>query len=130
MYLEAGFDRAAVRSMNEASQAWIAESQSTHSYVGLIAERERQPIGGIGIMIHAWPPHPHHPADARRGYILNLFVEPAHRGVGVGAALVAEAQHRLRAAGVAYASLHPTEPATPLYRRLGWSETGEMAKRL
>jgi len=34
-------------------------------------------------MVLDWPPHPLHPNEDRRGYVLNLYVEPGYRGRGV-----------------------------------------------
>jgi hypothetical protein len=31
------------------------------------------------LMVLPWAPHPFHPADDKRGYILNVYVEPSHR---------------------------------------------------
>ena len=54
-------------------------------------------IAGIGMMVIDWPPHPSHPADHRRAYILNVFfVEPEHRRKGLAKRLLALAEERAR----------------------------------
>ncbi|WP_414087086.1 GNAT family N-acetyltransferase, partial [Herbaspirillum lusitanum] len=30
-----------------------------------------------------WPPHPSHPYQAKRGYVLNVYVVPAYRRRGI-----------------------------------------------
>ena len=58
--------------------------------------------------------------DSRWGYVGNMFVDAAHRGGGIGAALlnaiIATAEERDYARLV----LSPTERAVPFYRRAGF----------
>ena len=84
---------------------------------------------GLGMMVIDWPPHPSHPADHRRAYILNVFVEPEHRRKGLAKRLMALAEARARELGVCHAILHSTRQGCPLYESLGWGPTSEMAIR-
>lgn len=57
------------------------------------------------------------------GVIQNLGVVPAHRGLGLGTALLLKALHGFRQVGLAQAALEVTaqnEAAVRLYRRLGF----------
>jgi hypothetical protein len=57
------------------------------------------------------------------GVVQNLGVAPAHRGRGLGTALLLQALHGFRARGLALAALEVTaqnESAIRLYRRLGF----------
>ena len=57
------------------------------------------------------------------GAIQNLGVLPAHRGLGLGAALLLQALHGFRRAGLGRAFLEVTaqnDAAIRLYRRLGF----------
>ena len=66
-------------------------------------------------------------------YLGDLFVREAHRGQGIGRALVAEAERLARARGVARILLGvlPGNPAEALYRRLGYRTYAvELAKDL
>jgi len=66
-------------------------------------------------------------------YLGDLFVREAHRGQGIGRALVAEAERLARARGVARILLGvlPGNPAEALYRRLGYRAYAvELAKDL
>jgi ribosomal protein S18 acetylase RimI-like enzyme len=62
-------------------------------------------IAGLGMMVIDWPPHPSHPADHRRVYILNVFVEPKHRRRGLAKRLMSLAETRAREFGVSCAIL-------------------------
>jgi GNAT superfamily N-acetyltransferase len=99
-------------------------------YFGFIAEESGESIGGIGLMDIDWPPHPAHPLDSRRGYVLNLFVEPAHRKRGAAQALLNASETEFRKRGLTYEVLHATAAGRRLYERNGWTSTAEMAKRL
>jgi ribosomal protein S18 acetylase RimI-like enzyme len=62
-----------------------------------------------------------------RGYLGMLAVDPAHQGSGLGRRLLAEAESRFRTLGceavdITVLSLRPELP--PIYRRLGFVETG------
>jgi GNAT superfamily N-acetyltransferase len=79
------------------------------------------------MLILAWPPHPAHPAQDRRGYILNVFVEPNHRRAGLGRRLMALAAEEACRRNIAFLALHATEDDRRLYETLGWRPTTEMA---
>ncbi|HEX6967454.1 MAG TPA: GNAT family N-acetyltransferase [Micromonosporaceae bacterium] len=64
------------------------------------------------------------------GWIVQVGVRPDRRGRGLGAALVAEALRRMRAAGagVALLDVNVDNPAGALYRRLGFIRVGRRAR--
>jgi ribosomal protein S18 acetylase RimI-like enzyme len=113
--------------MSERFRPWLEPRLADGRYFGWIAEVKSIPVAGLGMMVIDWPPHPSHPDDDRRGYILNVFVEPDYRRAGVARELMdmagAEARHR----GLRFAVLHATAQGRPLYARLGWKQTSEMA---
>ncbi|THD81807.1 MAG: GNAT family N-acetyltransferase [Phenylobacterium sp.] len=108
-------------------RAWLAPKLASGAYFGWIADAEGQPVAGLGMMVIDWPPHPSHMDQDARGYILNVFVEPAHRGRGVAGALMARATEEGRRRGLAYLVLHATAMARPMYDKLGWAQTSEMS---
>lgn len=81
-----------------------------------VAEEDGQPLGCIAL--------------ARLdgyGEVKSMFVDPAARGQGVGAALLSMLESHARAAGLPVLRLETGDdlyPAHRLYRRLGFSETG------
>jgi GNAT superfamily N-acetyltransferase len=129
MFAASGRTRESLRPMTAAVEQWLAPRLGDGSYFGWMLEEAGVVIAGLGMMIIDWPPHPSHPTDHRRAYILNVFVEPEHRGKGLATQLMALAEARARELGVGYAILHSTKQGRPLYERLGWGPTSEMAIR-
>jgi len=109
---------------------WLAQRLHDKSYFGYIVEDSGKPVAGIGLMLIDWPPGPSHPASDKRGYLLNVFVEPSHRRQGLAEKLMQIADAEFSRRGASYAVLHSTRMGRPLYEKLGWTATNEMAKSL
>jgi GNAT superfamily N-acetyltransferase len=130
MFREAGRQAELLDAMAPAFRQWLATRLAEQRYFGFVTEHEGQPVGGIGLMVIDWPPHPAHPLDDRRGYVLNLYVEPVYRGRGVARGLMEASEQRFAELGLRYVILHATELGRPLYEQSGWLRTTEMAKSL
>ena len=130
MFLEAQWPADTIASVRAAFQDWLPAKLADGSYFGFIAESEGRAVGGIGLMLLEWPPHPLHPASEKRGYILNIYVAPEFRGSGIAKALMAGGEEEFRRRGVAMAVLHATAMGKPVYQALGWQPSSEMLKHL
>jgi GNAT superfamily N-acetyltransferase len=130
MFEEMGWDKAALDPAMESFAAWVAGRLAQDAYFGFMAEAGGAIIGGIGLMLLDWPPHPFHPASSQRGYILNVFVEPAWRRHGLATQLMQRADEEFRRRGINYIVLHASKQGRPVYERLGWLASSEMAKPL
>jgi len=89
----------------------IARKQERDPDLFLLAEEEGQLVGTV---LGGW--------DGRRGLVYHLAVAPAYRGQGIGQALMAELERRLRAKGCQrYYMLVARDNAAALrfYERLG-----------
>jgi GNAT superfamily N-acetyltransferase len=106
---------------------WLDKAFAAGNYTGWIAEYAGEPVAGAGMMFLDWPPHPRHPENNRRGYILNVFVEPAHRRRGIAAKLMELCYEQARGLRITYLVLHASEQGRPLYERDGWKATNEMS---
>lgn len=127
MFREAGRAASDLAAMAEPFRAWLAPRLSDGRYFGFIALAGDTPIGGVGLMEIDWPPHPAHPHDDRRGYVLNLFVDPQWRGRGAARALMEASHHEFARRNLSYLVLHATKAGRTLYEKLGWASTTEMA---
>jgi GNAT superfamily N-acetyltransferase len=130
MFRDAGTGDDALSMMTEHFRSWLRPRLEDGSYFGFVLIDDGEPIGGIGLMSIDWPPHPTHPTEARRGYVLNVFVEPSHRRRGLATRLIALAEAEFAERGIEFAVLHATEKGMPLYRGLGWDRTAEMSKAI
>lgn len=130
MFRDAGRDDGVLATMTEHFRAWLSPRLTDGSYFGFVLEDQGRAVAGIGLMLIDWPPHPLHPTQDRRGYVLNVYVEPTHRRRGLARELMRLADAEFARRGVSYCVLHATEKGRPLYQELGWSGTAEMAKAI
>ena len=127
MFREMGRPDAELTAMSACFRPWVEPRLRDGSYFGWVIEQDARPAAGIGMMVLDWPPHPYHPSDSRRAYILNVFVEPEYRGKGFATALVKTAQKEASERGIAFMVLHASPQGRPLYEKLGWKPTTEMS---
>jgi len=128
MFRDAGRRDDVLAPMTAHFREWLKPRLADGSYFGFMMSDHGVEMAGIGLMLIEWPPHPEHPTQDKRGYVLNVFVEPAYRKRGLARELMALADAEFARRGVSYAVLHATEKGRPLYQGLGWNGTTEMAK--
>ncbi|MGO4328795.1 GNAT family N-acetyltransferase [Cupriavidus sp. 2TAF22] len=128
MFREAGRSDDVLRTMTGRFRPWLAPRLGDGSYFGFVLMDHGQAVAGIGLMAIDWPPHPAHPTQDKRGYVLNVYVEKSHRKQGLGRRLMQLAEDEFARRDVQYAILHATEMGRSLYVALGWHATTEMAK--
>jgi len=130
MFREAGRDEEPLRIMTENFRDWLRPRLRDGSYFGYVLLDNELPVAGIGLMSIDWPPHPLHPAQDKRGYVLNVYTEKAYRRRGLAHELMRLADIAFSERNLQYAVLHATATGRPLYEKLGWGTTTEMAKVL
>jgi GNAT superfamily N-acetyltransferase len=74
-------------------------------------------------------PEPGSPSD-RWGYVGHVYVVPAERSRGVGAALMEALLAWSRSEGLKRLILHPRERSVPFYERLGFRDADLLRLRL
>lgn len=107
---------------------FIAEARRSRAFAGFLARDAGLPVGGACCQVvdRVFPAF--RTVDPPRvGYVWGVWVEPAQRGRGTGAALVRACLAHLTAAGCGRALLHAGERARPLYARMGFTGTDELA---
>ena len=130
MFKASGRTDAIVQPSTSAFRDWLKPRLDDESYFGWIARLDEVDMAGLGMMVIDWPPHPAHPLQARRGYILNAFVEPPYRGQGLARGLMEIAMKEARQRDLQYLILHATAMAMPMYEKFGWGRTSEMSMTL
>lgn len=130
MFLEAGGNPEELRVMTQHFRPWLEERLGDGRYYGFKLLDGEQPVAAIGLMSIDWPPHPSHPTLDKRGYVLNVFVQPAYRRRGLASALMQAADAEFARRGITFAVLHATNTGKPVYEQIGWTGTSEMAKSI
>ena len=116
MFREAGREPAVLDRMTPAFRTWLQPRLVDGTYFGFITLDGDTPVAGIGLMEIDWPPHPLHPEQDRRGYVLNVYVEPSHRQRGIARMLMDRAEAAFSERGLPYAILHATQMGTSALR--------------
>ena len=128
MFLEADGDPGQLHQMTEHFRPWLWQRLGDGRYYGFALMDDEQVAAAIGLMSIDWPPHPAHPTRDRRGYVLNVFVEPDYRRRGLASALMKLAEAEFAQRDIDFAVLHATEAGRPVYEAQGWRASAEMAK--
>lgn len=127
MFAEMGHAPAArLAEMAAAFEPWVANRLARDEYLAWLAEDDGgRVVGGAGLWLMDWPPHLVG-REARRGNLLNVYVEPAHRRRGLARRLTEAALAWCRAEGLEVVILHASDYGRPLYAALGFTPTNEM----
>lgn len=130
MYLTTGREAALIAEVMTGFRGWMVPRIHDGRCFGFVAEDHGVVAGSICLTTLDWPPHPNHPRDTKRGYVMNVYVEDSHRKTGLGRRLMLMAEHEFRQRGISFATLHATKMGRPLYEDMGWAATNEMSLRL
>ena len=128
MFVDAGrSDNRVLDVMAEHFEPWVRKQLQSGDYLGWLAlDDAGEVIGGSGLMILDWPPHPLDPSSSYRAYLVNVYVEPAHRRKHIASQLIELAQSEARRRRIRVVALHSTEAGRPLYESNGFRPTNEM----
>lgn len=101
----------------ESFSAWVREHQSTH--LPFLAEVDDTAVGIAWLMVAERVPGP---GQRYRccGDVQSVYVIPALRDRGIGAALLAALLAEARGLGLEHVTVHTNERALPLYLRAGF----------
>ncbi len=110
---------------DSASQQYFQSALENGSYIGLLGEVGNEIVAGGGIIIAPWPGSPLN-LKPRRAWILNIYVEPAHRRKGFARTITEALIHWCKENGFQSVSLHSSEYGRTLYEKLGFRPTNEM----
>ncbi len=110
-------------------QDWLRPRMEREEYIEWFSVSEDGSVAaGIGLWLIDWPPHllPSGEAGNIRGYILNVFTEPAHRKQGLSRILLDTALEWCREKKIRMVFLHASPFGRHLYETAGFMETNEM----
>ncbi len=117
---------AVLDAMSRAFAPWVRERMTEGKYLGWIVEEDGRAAASAGLLIVDWPPHPFHPEGNRRGYLLNVYVEPEFRKRGLAHGLIERCLAEARGRGIRVVTLHSSDAGRPVYEKFGFHPTSEM----
>jgi len=129
MFVDMGHrDTALLNAMIGTFRPWLNQKMLAGEYLAwLAAGQDGSVVAGLGLWLMDWPPHVIGPGS-RRGNILNVYTEPAHRRQGIARSLMNTALEWCRLHGIRVVILHASEDGRKLYEQLGFQPTNEMRR--
>jgi GNAT superfamily N-acetyltransferase len=127
MFLDIGdHDPEKLAGMTEAFRPWLESRIAAGEYLGWLAMASDGTVAaGLGLWLMDWPPHVLG-GGSRRGNIVNVYTERAHRRRGLARLLLNEALEWCRANRVDVVILHASKEGRNLYESVGFKPTNEM----
>jgi ribosomal protein S18 acetylase RimI-like enzyme len=127
MFVDAGRqDNNVLDVMSENFEPWVRRMIEESKYIGWLTTLEGKVVAGAGLFILDWAPHPLDPRQDKRGYLLNVYVEPDHRRKKLASQLIELALAEARRRKIRIVALHSTEAGRALYESNGFRGTNEM----
>jgi GNAT superfamily N-acetyltransferase len=112
--------------VGEAFAEWVRPRIISGEYIGFLAVDDSDDvIAGAGIWLIEWIPQVPD-LSTRRAYLMNVFVDEAHRRQGLARLLVTTSLDWCREQGIYHIILHASDKGRPLYESLGFAVTNEM----
>ena len=102
------------------TRAFVGRHSGDGSLHSWLAEHAGEPVGAVSLLLYPVPPLPGE-SRTHAGYVLNMYVDPAHRRGGAGRALFDACIGGGEALGVRRMFLIATEAGRPLYERSGFA---------
>ena len=131
MFEEIGIaDKRRIAAMTKAFKSWLRREMAAGRYkTWLAVDSGGEIAAGAGLWITGWPPVPYD-TTSHRGYVLNVYTQPAHRRRGLARSLMKALLSWCRKRGFRVITLHASDAGRPLYESLGFEPTREMRLRL
>src|SRR6201984_3304420 len=127
MFVDAGRqDNRVLDAMAEYFKPWVETRLGDGRYKGWLTSRNGPVVARAGMSVLVWPPHPLDPRQDKRGYLLNVNVEPEHRRKRLASQLIDHALAEARKQKIRVVALHSTDEGRPLYESNGFRRTNEM----
>lgn len=119
-------DMSLLDSTLSAFKQWVIPLMKSGEYLGWFGILPGgEVVSGLGLWTQEWIPSEHSKSNLR-GYILNVFTDPAHRKHGLARLLTQTALDYCRSNGIEIIVLHASQFGKPLYESLGFTPTADM----
>lgn len=131
MFQEIGrLDTTRAAATMEQVQPMLGPMLASGEYVGWLAIAESgMVVAGAGVQVRRLLPLPETFVD-REALIVNVYVQPTYRRLGLARRLMAAVLDWCHAQGIERVSLHASSMGRPLYESLDFTPTNEMVRLL
>lgn len=102
------------------SRAYYQSALADGSHVGYLAFDGRDFVGAGGVSYYRVMPTYHNPTG-EKAYIMNMYVRPAYRRLGIATHLLDLLVQDARARGIVEITLEATDLGRPLYEKYGFT---------
>jgi GNAT superfamily N-acetyltransferase len=126
MFEDIGFAEEALGPAMSKYPSWLREQIEHGNYLGWFVEADGEIAAGAGMWLIDWQPSPRASSELR-GYVLNVYTEPAHRHNGYARTLMNTIIEYAREHQIETLVLHASEFGESLYKSLGFGPTNEFA---
>jgi GNAT superfamily N-acetyltransferase len=128
MFVDMGMSN--VENSTAAFRKWLPDRLAKEEYLGwFVVDSSERIIAGAGLWLIDWIPSPFE-ITTRRGYLMNVFTDEAHRGKGHARRLVQTTMDYCREQHIRVMLLHASDKGRSLYESLGFTATNEMRIKL
>lgn len=125
MFVDMGKDPHDLLQVHTAALGWHKRMLQTGLYEGFLVESEGVVVAGAGLLWRDWPPSAA-TTEQTRAYLMNVYVQPMHRGKGLAQCLIEDMLAECALRGVHVVSLHASEAGRPIYEKIGFRSNSEM----
>lgn len=107
--------------LEAASREYLSHALPSGLYRGCLVEQKHAVVGGGGLIIQRGVPRPENLYGHEEAYLLNVYVEPAHRRRGLARQLMDVMLAWCREHRLARVVLHASDDGRSLYESLGFT---------
>ncbi|MBI5035447.1 MAG: GNAT family N-acetyltransferase [Chloroflexi bacterium] len=119
-------DTVKLDAMSVAFKKWVSDRLACDEYLGWFVVNEQEiVVAGAGLWLIAWPPTAND-LSGQRGYIFNVYTQPAFRRCGLARRLMQAILAYCRENKIKVVALHASDQGRSLYESLGFKQTNEM----
>lgn len=115
--------------LDSAFHQWVTKQFAQGTYKSWLAIDGNIVVAGADLWLIEGPPRPTNP-KGKRGYILNVYTQPAYRRQGLARQLVEALLVWCYEATIPVVELHASPEGRHLYKMLGFLPTNEMRRQL
>lgn len=113
-----------IAKLGEYFTTYLTKALADGSYISWYARVGNDTVGVGGIVLRVQPGNIRNPSG-KWGYVMNMYIRPAHRRKGIATVLINKLMDSAREVGYHAFELHATPAGAPVYEKEGFELYGE-----